>query len=132
MCRQYLAILLLVTGWLSGCTKKPDVQFPKNIPVAKPDLYRSILDMKNWQNPYVTVYPDGLHLEGHSGTLQASELVQKLAGLPKESWPYGRVIAVGQLGIRSGNDDQLIEALWQKTTEKLKALGLTIEQVPSA
>jgi hypothetical protein len=55
-----------------------------------------------------------------------------LAQLPKEAWPYGKIVGVMEAGLRSGNDDKLIQENLDRTLKSLKELGIEARLWPSA
>jgi hypothetical protein len=84
--------------------------------IAKPDpkKYDSVRDAGEWKNPYLVV-------------------PRILEGLPDSAWPYGAVVVVQDIGVRSGNKaDTLIEANRTKLLDLMKELGITVERWPSA
>ncbi len=104
---------------------------------ANPKKYKDVRDAKDWANPYLTVLANGIEvratgLPGGSKIVPVGELWGTLAGLPVAAWPYGRVIAGQEIGIRSGNDDAAIKKNKAKAEKVLKALQVTAEWWPSA
>lgn len=81
------------------------------IPPARPEKYRGMTDMKAWRNPYLIIRSDGVGLldpDNHEEhILKPEELTQALGNLPASAWPYGRVIAVTEVGLRSSPDDDV-------------------------
>lgn len=65
--------------------------------------------MKNWQNPYLIVRIDGVALLDSADNaeiiLKPDELLAALARLPASSWPYGRVVAAAENGVRASEQD---------------------------
>ncbi|MCA1686175.1 MAG: hypothetical protein LC745_09385, partial [Planctomycetia bacterium] len=106
-------------------------------PPADREKYQSVRDAKDWQNPYLVVGADGVvviskAVLGGRKTVPVRELSHTLLGLPVDAWPYGRVIAIQEAGIRSGDDDKVIEQNKEKAERDLKGLQVKLEWWPSA
>ena len=107
------------------------------IPPATPEKYRGMVDMKGWRNPYLIIRADGVALldpENHlERILKPGELTQALGNLPPAAWPYGRVVAVTENGVRGSADDSVKirqnRALVAGTLESMQVL---INWIPSA
>ena len=113
-----------------------DDQLDPKIPPADRDKYRSVRDAKDWANPYLVVRADGVELISRAvptgrKVVAAKDLPKSLLDLPVSAWPYGRVAAVQEAGIRSGNDDERIKQNRAKTEQALKSLGVSMELWPS-
>ena len=65
--------------------------------------------MKNWRNPYLIVRADGVALFDRADSaeiiLKPAELLPALANLPASNWPYGRVVAATEAGVRASEQD---------------------------
>ena len=121
LCLSILAISLTV---ISSCSKPPVLlQQPalsvspeariQQIPPADPKKYREVSgDYRNWQNPYLIIRKDGVGLldvaNDEQRLIKLEDLTQALAQLPPSAWPYGRVVAVQENGVRATGDDVLI------------------------
>ena len=107
------------------------------IPPAAPEKYRAMTDMKGWRNPYLILRADGVALldpDNHlERILKPGELTQALGNLPPSAWPYGRVVAVTENGLRGSADDSVKtrqnRALVAGTLESMHVL---IHWIPSA
>jgi hypothetical protein len=107
------------------------------IPEPTPEKYRSLIHMKGWRNPYLIIRADGVglldpddHLER---ILKPGEVTQALGNLPPSAWPYGRVVAVTENGVRSGADDDVkIRANRAIVAGTLESMHVLITWVPSA
>jgi len=122
-----LAVILL-----SASCSKPQTVFPNTIPPANKALYAVILDMAQWKNPYLTIRPEGVEMRGTAGVFAPEEIGKKLEKLPLAAWPYGRIVAVSEIGIRSRGDDRAISEVLKKALAILKDLGIEVNRVPSA
>jgi len=82
------------------------------IPPADPKKYREVNDYRTWRNPYLIIKTDGVGLLDVSNNeehwIKLEELPDRLAQLPSAAWPYGRVVAVSENGVRAPGDDVLI------------------------
>ena len=102
---------------LVGCTKPPTPAVPDPqtilaaIPAADSAQYSRIRDMKKWRNPYLIVRADGVALldvaDSAEIILKPEELLPALAKLPASNWPYGRVVAAAEAGVRGSERDKV-------------------------
>jgi len=110
----------------------------KRIGPAAAQKYRSVRDAKDWENPYLVVGRDGIEvivrrLPSSRTTVAAVDLEPILVGLPISAWPYGRVAAVQEVGIREPDrsDDKSIAANLEAVLAILKKLDITVDRWPS-
>lgn len=107
------------------------------IPPATPGKYRGKMDMKGWRNPYLIIRADGValldpynHLER---ILKPEELTLTLGDLPPSAWPYGRVVAVTENGMKGSADDEMkIRKTRALVAGTLESLHVLINWIPSA
>jgi hypothetical protein len=107
------------------------------IPDATPEKYRGSGAKKGWQNPYLIVRADGVglldpddHLER---ILKPEELTRALGNLPTSAWPYGRVVAVTENGVRgSADSDAKIRQNRAIVAGTLETLHVLINWIPPA
>jgi hypothetical protein len=107
------------------------------IPQITEEQNRSLAKTKAWRNPYLIVRADGValldpddHLER---ILKPEELTQTLGNLPPSAWPYGRVVAVTENGVRSSADDDVkIRKNRAVVAGTLESLQVLIHWIPSA
>ena len=123
-------------GRLSGSPMQ-EQQLNSRIPAADHEKFKSIRDAQDWSNPYLVVYADGIEVISKavpSGRklVAPANLRRTLIGLPASAWPYGRVVAIQEAGIRVPGDDQRIKRNKQVAEAALKALRLEFEWWPSA
>jgi hypothetical protein len=88
----------------------PDpVALLQSVPSADPGKYERIVDMRNWRNPYLLLRTDGVALLDPANSaeilLKPDEVLAALARLPASAWPYGRVVAVQEPGVRGSEQD---------------------------
>ena len=106
------------------------------IPPASPEKYRGMIDMKGWQNPYLIIKADGVALldagNHEERLLKPAEVTQALAKLPPSAWPYGRVVAVSENGVRAAGDDVPIRKNRAIVAGSLESLHVLINWIPSA
>jgi hypothetical protein len=67
-------------------------------------------------------------------TIASTDLRRTLIELPVTAWPYGRVVGMQDIGLRSGDgrDEQPIADNRNVTLAILKTLQVTVERWPSA
>ena len=107
------------------------------IPPATPEKYRGMVDMKGWRNPYLILRADGVALldpDNHlERILKPGELTQALGNLPPAAWPYGRVVAVTENGVRGSADDSVkIRQNRALVAGTLESMHVLIHWIPSA
>ncbi len=116
-----LGLLTAVVGILVCCSSAPKpgttpdfdpYERIQAIPPADAKKYREVKDYRTWRNPYLIIKGDGvglLDVANHEEHLiKVQELPEALARLPSSAWPYGRVVAVTEAGVRASGDDVLI------------------------
>jgi len=134
------AIVVLVS--CSAAPKMPDAAALATarilaIPEPTPENYRSVIHMKGWRNPYLIIRVDGVglldpddHLER---ILKPGELTQALGNLPPSAWPYGRVVAVTESGVKgSADDDVKIRENRAVVAGTLESMHVLINWIPPA
>ncbi len=102
----------------------------RRIPEPERALYAEVRDASLWRNPYLMIRAHGIEL---MSTHQIVTPDQLIATLERSStkWPDGRVVAVQEIGIRSGDDDVRIRRNLEQTLEVLEAVGIRAERWPS-
>jgi len=131
-------VLLSVFACLQACVAKPaDDKLDEKIPKADKKKYESIRDGKDWANPFLVVTAEGVEIRSKGiakgrKTVATKELRKTLTSLPVSAWPYGRVVAVVEIGIRSDNDDALIKENRKSVEKILKDLEVSVDPWPSA
>ena len=128
----------------SGQTGRLD----QRIGAAVPQRYKAIRDAKDWENPYLVIRRDGIEvivrrLPASRQTVAAADLERTLIGLPVTAWPYGRVAAVQEIGIRAGDrsgdnlsavalaEAEAIADNLEAALTILKKLDVTVDRWPS-
>jgi VWFA-related protein len=107
------------------------------IPAPAQEKITPVRDAAGWVNPYFVIKTDGVAItlkaiSQEYESVPIEELASRVSRLPLEAWPYGRVVAVQEIGIRSGNDNALIARNRASVEKILTSLGLTINWWPSA
>jgi len=106
------------------------------IPKSDPKKYQGILDAKDWKNPQLIVRPTGIEVIGITPVgsgLPVDSILDVLGHLPDSAWPYGLVVAVSNIGLRtSKNENAPIHANRVKLLRILKRNGIAVELWPSA
>ena len=113
--RMRLAATALLCVAPAACSPEPPAHAPdpsavlQAIPSADTVQYERIRDMKNWRNPYLIVRADGVAILDSSDNaeviLKTDDLLGALAHLPASAWPYGRVVAAAENGVRASEQD---------------------------
>lgn len=79
------------------------------LPQGDPAQYERIQDMRKWRNPYLIVRADGVALYDSADSaeilLKTDEVLPALAHLPASNWPYGRVVAAAEIGVRASEQE---------------------------
>jgi hypothetical protein len=145
---RYLYVSALAAGLagLASCTSPPAAPQeatvavnPENriqqIPPADPKKYQQVTgDYRNWRNPYLVVRNDGVGLldvaNDEQRLIKLQDLPQALALLPPAAWPYGRVVAVQENGIRASGDDALMRKNRGIVLGTLKGLHILVSLGP--
>jgi hypothetical protein len=138
------AALLVFTVTGAACSspqnapKTPDPEAVlQALPRADPAQYDRIQDMKKWRNPYLIVRADGVALYDSADSaeilLKTDEVLPALARLPASNWPYGRVVAAAEIGLRA-SEQQGIAIRRNKgiVGGLLEGAHVAIKWVPSA
>ena len=111
------------------------------IPATSPEKYRPMAEKalaakKGWQNPYLIVKTTGVALldpDNHEERLlKPEDLTQALGKLPSSAWPYGRVVAVTENGVRAPGDDVAIRKNRALVAGTLESLHVLINWIPPA
>lgn len=110
--------------------------FSQRIPAADQEKYKSVRDPTDWANPYLVVRADGIELISKtilSGRrlVALGELREALIDLPTTAWPYGRVIAIQDVGLRGRSADKPIARNRKAAEDVVKALPALINPWPS-
>ncbi len=111
---QFLAAACLCVA-MAACSSQTPPAAPdasailQAIPPADTAQYERVRDMKSWRNPYLIVRADGVALLDSADNaeiiLKTDELLVALARLPVSNWPYGRVVAAAENGVRATEQD---------------------------
>jgi hypothetical protein len=106
---------------------------------ANPQQYKAIHDAKKWQNPILVIRADGIQviskgLGAGDRTVAPTDLQRRLIDLPVTAWPYGRVVAMQDIGLHPSDlsDGPAITNNRNVTLAILKTLEVTVERWPSA
>src|SRR4029077_18170198 len=107
------------------------------IPPADAGQYDRIRDMKKWRNPFLIIRSDGVGLldpaDNAEIVLKPEQLLPALARLPSSAWPYGRVVAAQENGVRNSEQDGIaIRRNKGIVGGILAGAHIDIEWVPSA
>lgn len=103
----------------------------EELPAPDSAMIASIRDIQLWRNPRIIIDPGGVRVLYRS-TVPPGEILTRLASLPVDAWPYGRVVAVTEQSIRSKGDGPKIQRNLKKVLELLRESGIRVERFPSA
>ena len=151
--KAIISLCLLLSQVLAACDQKdhlPTTQssagpqptrgkLDSHIPPPDPSKYKDVRDARDWQNPYLIIRAEGVEvlLRGAAVERQiipCDELAVFLESLPATAWPYGRVVAAQEVGIRrsDGRDDQPIAENKARVERILRLLGVEVDWWASA
>ena len=93
--------------------------------------------MKAWRNPYLIVRIDGVGILDVSNNEQQiidpDKLSEALARLPTSAWPYGRVVAIQEIGTTGSDDDKAkLRKNRALVAGALEGMKVAINWVPSS
>lgn len=93
--------------------------------------------MKNWRNPYLIVRANGVVVFDSADSaeilVKPEDLLPALAKLPASYWPYGRVVAASENGVRRSEQDGVaIRRNKGIVGGLLQGAHIAVEWVPSA
>ncbi len=136
-----MALISCVSSLVLSAPAQPhSSRLDPRIGPARPQLYRSIRDGKDWKNPKLVILRDGIEViarglpSDRRTVVAAADLQQTLIHLPVSAWPYGRVMAVQEIGIRQvdRSDDKAIADNLEAALAVLKTLQVMADRWPSA
>ena len=146
MARRPFAAFLCAAIVFVSCSQPTNVQrvadtgtsaLKNRIPPPDPNKYRSIVDARDWQNPYLMVQANGIDARPvsaatNAATMSPAEVVTYLERLPSGAWPYGLVVVVSENGLRNPGDDAQIKKNREELVRLLEKAGVKVELWPSA
>jgi len=136
-----LSVVAIATASIVACSRpsqlieksatpaSPEVRI-QQIPPADPQKYSGTGDTKTWRNPYLMVKKDGIWLvdlaNNEEHLVKSEQVLDALAALPSSAWPYGRVVAVQEIGGTGSEEDRIAlrrnRAVLAGTLESAKVL----------
>lgn len=98
--------------------------------------YENIRDSRDWENPFVVVYADGVQLRCKAASierrkLRVEELSDFLIALPPLAWPYGGIVAVQEASISGLHDRPRIMKNRMEIERILQTLGIAANLWPA-
>ena len=146
MARCLLAAFLCAAIAFVSCSQPTSIQrvadtaaspLKNRIPPPDPNKYRSVMDARDWQNPYLMVQVNGIDARPISAatetpTMSPADVVAYLEKLPSIAWPYGLVVAVQENGVRAPDDDARIKRNREELVRLLEKAGVKVDLWPSA
>jgi hypothetical protein len=110
-----------------------------HIPPPDRGNYSHVRDARDWQNPYLVIRAEGVEVILKNTSvgrkiITCDELAAYLETLPATAWPYGRVVAAQEIGIRRGDgkDNQRIAENRARVERILTSLGVKVDWWASA
>lgn len=118
-----LSALAIGIAWFASCSEsqKPAAKAAPEpsayariqaIPPADTKKYGEAHSYRKWRNPYLIIRTDGVGLldaaNNEERLIKLEDLPEVLAQLPPSAWPYGRVVAVTENGVRASGDDAVM------------------------
>jgi hypothetical protein len=106
------------------------------VPPADPTATQRARTPEEWKNPFLVIRSEGVEMvtsNGSSGdnSVSVDRMKEILLSLPVDSWPYGRIVAVQEISIRSRDDDSSIDKNRRELERMLKDLDITINWWPA-
>ena len=113
-----------------------DEKLDPAIPKTDPKKYESVRG-EDWANPCLVIRAYDVVVISRNKykrceAIPVKHLAKTLAALPVKAWPYGKVVAALETGIRSGGDDKPIKENKEAVTSILKKLDVKVKWYPSA
>jgi hypothetical protein len=146
-CLSLIALGMSV-ALLASCSKPPTAPAEtatattpeariQQIPPADPQKYAAMRNMKAWRNPYLIVRVDGVALldatNNEQQIVDPDKLAEALARLPASAWPYGRVVAIQEIGAAGSDEDRAkLRKNRALAAGALESMHVLINWVPSA
>lgn len=146
MARYLFVASLVASVALFSCSQPKNVQrvgdsgsssLKDRITPADPNKYRSVVDARDWLNPYLLVQGKGIDARPINAatdvpTMSPADVVPYLEKLPSIAWPYGLVVGVQENGVRAPGDDATIKKNREELVRLLEEAGVKVELWPSA
>ena len=133
-----ISILVLLTGFVAFAQQPTNKAAPlrSRVPAAKPEKYRDIRDARQWKNPCLIVYPNGVQVRVNGAalsgpTIPMSDVIGYLEKLRDRVWSYGLVVAVQPNGIVGEDEFASEERNLSELIRRLKDAGVLAVLWPS-
>jgi hypothetical protein len=126
--------LMLLGAFTFGQKSESSTLKARN-PKADPTKYQQVRDAVDWKNPCIVVHADGVVIIGVTPPGKhrpVSDVRQTLENLPSAAWPYGLVVAIQETGPRPFPNPPAIESNYRLLVRTLKAMGIAVNEWPSA
>jgi hypothetical protein len=134
VCGNCFRVLLAAREYAKSCRDR-SIPAQESHPPPDPSKYRSVTDVRDWQNPYLMVQANGIRpITAAAGASPMSPVgvVAYLEKLPSSAWPYGLVVAVQENGVRAPGDDARIKRNREELVGLLEEAGVRVSLWPSA
>jgi Tol biopolymer transport system component len=109
------------------------IRLDSRVPHANRERYENVRDALKWENPFIIVRPEDIEvrLPRTQQVIKVEGLAAHLASLPISAWPYGRVVALQEIGIQNRGDRSAIKNSFRKVQTILENLDLETYLWPS-
>jgi hypothetical protein len=94
----------------------------------------AVEDAKDWKNPYLVVYGDGIYIVGVTVpeyNVPVDTVPAFLERLPDSAWPFGLIVAVQDESIEAYGDGPRVEVNRTKLLKLLDDLGIPVDRWPA-
>ncbi|HSE36039.1 MAG TPA: hypothetical protein VLG74_01975 [Blastocatellia bacterium] len=128
-------ILLAMSSCATPKLEPPVTKGLGQVPPADLSATQRARTPADWKNPFLLISAEGFEMSrshGASGdnSVSVDRMREILLDVPVESWPYGRIVAVQEICIRSRNDGTSIDRNRRELERMLKDLDITINWWP--
>jgi hypothetical protein len=137
----HFAASVLLVGVVSGFSvqcapRSADEELSPRIGPPVLERYNAVRDGKDWQNPFLQVCADGVHvtvraLGREPRVVAISALRGALLDLPVDGWPYGRIVALQECSIGIPGDQAASRQRLAEVEAVLRTLGVQVSHWPA-
>lgn len=125
-------ILFLVTIAYPRAIKADDAPTAFfSLPPPKPALFSHVRTWETWRNPSLRIQDAGIFVNESLAPTQPEKLLEALAKLPAEAWPYGRIVAISAFGL-SAKSLEAQKTIVERVIVILKSADIETNLWPSA
>lgn len=132
----------LIGGFLfsiqSCCARETAMTLDSKIKAGQTEQITRVRRSEDWKNPFIVIYDSEVMLTwSHprkSKSIKIEKLAEELSAIPISAWPYGRIVAVQECGIGSGEQQakQNRKHAWEHIKAVFRELNIVMNPWPSA